>query len=86
MLRRSTRLIHEKRHDPELMLFIGDKKEMIMLLKKSRSKYYALVCIGRKRHYRKDGTCKHTESVLADIKPEIRDLVKIDLWGGRSNR
>ena len=65
------------------MVIIGDKKELIMLLKKPRSKWYILCCFGRKRHYRKDGSCKHTDVILTDVKPEFRVRVKIDPWGGK---
>lgn len=66
------------------MIFIGDKKEMVMLLRRPRQRWYALCCIGRKRHYRKDGTCKHTDMVLARVKPRSKKLVKIDPWGGKA--
>lgn len=65
------------------MILVGDRKELILLLRHHRSKRYHLCCIGRKRHYRKDGTCKHTESVLASIKPRIRKTVIVDGWGGK---
>ena len=31
-----------------------------------------VVCFRRKRHYRKDGSCKHTEALLAQMKPGYR--------------
>lgn len=65
------------------MILIGDKKEMIMLLQKARSKWYSLMCVGQKRHYRKNGTCKHTGAVLSRIKPESRYRIKINGYGGR---
>jgi len=66
------------------MILSGDRGELILLLRKPRSRWYALVCIGRKRHYRKDGSCKHTEDTLANmVRPECRHLVKIDPFGGR---
>ena len=64
------------------MMFVGDGKEVVMLLRKPRSKWYLLCCIGRKRHYRKDGSCKHVQEVLENVKPEIRHRVKVDPWGG----
>lgn len=65
------------------MMLIGDRKEVILMLRRPRSKWWHLCCIGRKRHYRKDGTCKHTEQLLGQIKPEVRPRVKIDPWGGK---
>lgn len=65
------------------MMWVGDGKEVVMLLRKPRSKWYSLCCIGRKRHYRKDGTCKHVHEAMAMVKPELRQRVKIDPFGGR---
>lgn len=65
------------------MFLIGDKGELILLARKPRSKWYHLTCFGTKRHYRKDGSCKHTEEALANIKPEARHRVRIDPWGGK---
>lgn len=65
------------------MIAIGDKKELILLIKKPRSKYYHLACFGRRAHYRQDGTCAHTDRVLDSVKPEARHLVKVDGWGGK---
>lgn len=66
------------------MIFIGDKKEIVMLMRRKRSKWYRLVCIGRKRHYRKDGSCKHTELFLEHMKPDIRNRTRVDGWGGKN--
>lgn len=65
------------------MMLLGDKKEIILLFRPKRSKWFRLICFGRKRHYRKDGTCKHTDDVLNMTKPEIRPRVKVDGWGGK---
>lgn len=65
------------------MMLVGDGKEVILILQAPRSKWIKVCCIGRKRHYRKDGTCKHTEEVLANIKPELKPRVKVDPWGGK---
>lgn len=65
------------------MMLLGDKKEVILLVRKHRSRYYGLVCIGRKAHYRKDGSCKHTDFMLEHAKPEMRHLIKVDPWGGK---
>lgn len=68
------------------MIAIGPKKELVLLLKRPRSRYYALACFGRRRHYRKDGTCAHTDDVLARVKPELLRLVKVNGWGGKPPR
>lgn len=64
-------------------MLLGDRKELILFVRKPRSKWYWLSCFGRKAHYRVDGTCKHTEDVLRMVKPEIRERVKVDPWGGK---
>lgn len=65
------------------MMWVTDTREVLLLLRKPRSKWYALTCIGPKRHYRKDGSCKHTDEIWECLKPEARPRVKIDPWGGR---
>lgn len=65
------------------MMWAVDKC-LVMLVRKRRSRYYALACFGRKRHYRKDGSCAHTEAILARVKPRARKLVKVNPWGGQS--
>jgi hypothetical protein len=66
------------------MMLLGDKKEIILLIKPSRSPVYRLCCIGRKRHYRKDGSCKHTEDLLARMNPWHRARTILDGFGGKS--
>ena len=44
------------------MIRIGHNKELILTLPRlnkngKNSGYYSIVCFGRKRHYRKDGSC-----------------------------
>lgn len=65
------------------MLAVGHKKELILLTQYKKSKWFRLVCFGRKRHYRKDGTCVHTDEVMARVKPKIRYRIKIDPFGGK---
>lgn len=66
-----------------MSILLGDRKELIVFGRKPRSKWWILFCCGRKAHYRVDGTCKHTQSVLEMVKPEIRDRVKVTGWGGK---
>jgi hypothetical protein len=68
------------------VIWVGPKREMIMLVRRHRQRWYALMCIGRKRHYRKDGTCPHTDAILKRVRPKFRKLVKVDPWGGKTMR
>jgi len=65
------------------MIMIGDKKELITLMRGHRSKWYRLACFGSAKHYRADGTCKHTDEVMISLKPGIKVRTKIDGWGGK---
>ena len=65
------------------MIMIGDHGELILLARKPRSRRYTVVCFGRKRHYRKDGSCKHTDQVQA-LAAQAGERVKVDGWGGRA--
>lgn len=56
---------------------------ILMAARKLRSKWIELVCIGRKRHYRKDGSCKHTEALAARVKPEFKRRMKVSPFGGK---
>ena len=50
---------------------------------KSGRQRWELVCFGAKGHYRKDGTCRHTEAVLASLRPWYRSRTHVWLWGNR---
>lgn len=65
------------------MIILHDDKSLCMLLKKPRSKWYSLCCIGRKKHYRKDGGCKHIDELLPMIAKDMRPLVKVEPFGGK---
>jgi hypothetical protein len=66
------------------VILIGEHpKTLIMVARKPHSKWWQVVCFGAKRHYRKDGTCKHTDEVLAMTKPEIKDRVRVQPFGGK---
>ena len=65
------------------MVLKGDKGELILLLsdgKGSRIRH-SLVCFGRKRHYHKDGTCKHTEALLNGMRPWHRSRTMVTPFG-----
>lgn len=63
------------------MLWITPTKEMVLLMRKPRRKTYSLICFGRKKHYRKDGTCKHTDAIMSNVKPEYEGKVKVVPFG-----
>lgn len=66
------------------MIILNDDKSLCMLLKKPRSKWYVLCCIGSKKHYRKDGGCKHIDELLPYIREDVRPRVRIDPFGGKA--
>ena len=68
------------------MILVGDGNELILLVRKSpRRKRLTLCCIGRKRHYRKDGSCRHTEAIIRSlIKPKYRALIDVEPFGGKA--
>lgn len=66
------------------MMLIGDNKELILLARKPRSRQYTLVCFGAQRHYRKDGSCRHTDEAIANLKPEMVGKVTVDGFGGKN--
>ena len=70
------------------MIRIGHNKELILTLPRlnkngKNSGYYSIVCFGRKRHYRKDGSCVHTEGLMKIVKPKFRKRTRIDPFGGK---
>lgn len=65
------------------MMFVTEDKTVVLLLRKKRSKWYSLVCFGRKRHYRKDGSCKHTEALIAQLTPDCVARTKLKGFGGK---
>jgi hypothetical protein len=66
------------------MILLGEKKELLLLLRCKGQRWYHLCCFGRKRHYRKDGSCKHTDDVLAHVRPKFKPLVKVQAFGGKT--
>ena len=71
------------------MIIIGDRKELVMLLPKrnkngKNSGYYTVFCAGAKRHYRKDGSCKHTQGVIQAAKPNYRKRISLVPFGGKA--
>ena len=70
------------------MWLLGDRNELILLTStgKGSAIKYKLVCVGRKRHYRKDGSCKHTAALLETIGPWRRSRTEVALNGGKGAR
>jgi len=68
------------------MICMGDQHELILFgsIGGDGRRTHKLVCFGTKRHYRKDGTCKHTAAILARLKPWHKARTHVTLWGGKS--
>lgn len=56
---------------------------IIVVLRKPRSKWWTIVCFGQKGHYRKDGSCVHTDEVLECLNPACvcLEYVRVVGWG-----
>lgn len=68
------------------MMFIGPDRQLVMLAKDSKRRGgHIAVCFGRKRHYRKDGSCKCVEELLGRMKPWHRSRTRIEPFGGKRN-
>lgn len=66
------------------MVLVTPGPVLVVIGRRPRSKWYDVVCFGRKRHYRKRGDCVHTDNVLAAMRPEIRQRAKITPFGARA--
>jgi hypothetical protein len=68
------------------MLLVQPGPALVVMGRRSRSTRWNLICFGgRKRHYRKDGSCVHTEAVLERLKPDIRKRTKVTPFGARAS-
>jgi len=47
-----------------------------------RTGRFAVTCIGRKRHYRKDGSCKHVAAFMDQVKEKYLGRVYLTPFGG----
>lgn len=65
------------------MILIGDKKELILILPVPKCRWIHLFCLGDKKHYRKDGTCKHTDAALRNLKSEYKKRVIVKGFGNK---
>lgn len=61
-----------------------ESPDLVLLLPKGRGqkRRWALACFGTKRHYHKDGTCRHTKALLAHMRPWYRSRTDVTPWGG----
>jgi hypothetical protein len=68
----------------EAGMFIGaapkgcKERTLIVVTRTYRSKWWRVVCLGQKSHYRPDGSCVHTDELLARWKRCPVDRVKVD--------
>ncbi|MBI5289938.1 MAG: hypothetical protein HY873_13275 [Chloroflexi bacterium] len=65
-------------------LLCGPKGELILYLRRPGTWRWEIVCFGRKRHYRVDGTCAHSAAMLAAARPFIRRRTLVVGWGGKN--
>jgi len=63
------------------VILIGDHKEMIVVMGRSKRGPFSVACFGTKRHYRKDGTCKHLEAIVANLRTWHRRRTVVYLYG-----
>lgn len=66
-----------------MIILVGDHGELVLFGTRGGDgrRTRRLVCFGAKRHYRKDGSCKHTAGLLAVMKPWHRARTRVSLWG-----
>lgn len=78
---------------PDAVMLVGKPSNprykqgtIVMLTRRRRSKWWKAVCFGQKTHYRKDGTCVHTDDLLASLNPELVpvDRVRVEGFGGEA--
>lgn len=57
---------------PRLAMFLGappkgcKQATMVLATRRTRSKWWEIVCFGQGSHYRRDGSCTHTDA-MADL-------------------
>jgi hypothetical protein len=68
------------------MILKADTGELVLFVSQGKGPKvrHHLVCLGRKRHYRKDGMCRHLEGFLARMKPWHRSRTEVTLWGNET--
>lgn len=68
------------------MIFVTGDKSVVMLLRKPRSRYFQICCIGKKQHYRKEGGCKHIDAVMEHVRPEVKSRIRLNGFGQGEKR
>jgi hypothetical protein len=66
-------------------LLVQPGPHVVIIGRRAGDKTFHLVCFGRKRHYRQDGTCAHTETVMARLRPRIRKRTRVTPFGARNS-
>lgn len=72
-----------QRKTPPCMMLIGrppkgmKSSTIVLLSRRYRSKWWTVVCFGQKSHYRADGSCEHTDELLAGLKRPPREMVRV---------
>ncbi len=62
---------------------LNDDKTILIAARDLASRRFRLtvVCIGPKKHYRRDGSCRHTDSFRARLKPWYRTRCAVVPFG-----
>lgn len=66
-----------------MVILIGRNGELTLFLSQGKGSRvrHSLVCFGPKRHYRKDGMCRHLELFLQWMRPWHRSRTTVALFG-----
>lgn len=56
-----------------------------LLERKGAPGTYEIACMGPKRHFRRDGSCRCVRAVLAQMTDEARAATTIDPFGGKGS-
>lgn len=56
-------------------------KTLVLLIRVRGQRWYHASCFGQRSHYKPDGSCFHTDELLASAQPDKRHLIKVQPWG-----
>jgi hypothetical protein len=62
----------------------GSGSVIIMAGQKYRHRKIDIICVGNKRHYRKDGSCAHTDQFIDSMLPEFKPKARVVPFGGKA--
>lgn len=67
------------------MILKPETGELVLLISQGKGAKvrHSVVCIGRKRHYHKDGSCRHIKALLSQMRPWHRSRTDVTLWGNQ---